>query len=89
VDRLEAMSTFEAGLGADPDLNLPRSGRLIQRLEAAGIDLASVTDVVLIHLHIDHIGGPLVDGVSDAGRRCARRGMRAAGIRKRSQFQTL
>src|SRR5215469_8546303 len=31
----------DAGLGADPDLNLPRAGRLIQRLEAAGIDLAS------------------------------------------------
>src|SRR6266446_7689033 len=38
---------IDAGLGADPDLNLPRAGRLIQRLEAAGIDLTSVTDVVL------------------------------------------
>ena len=38
---------IDAGLGADPDLNLPRAGRLVQRLEAAGIDLASVTDVVL------------------------------------------
>jgi glyoxylase-like metal-dependent hydrolase (beta-lactamase superfamily II) len=33
-------------------LNLPRAGRLVQRLEAAGIDLASVTDVVLTHMHI-------------------------------------
>ena len=41
---------IDAGLGADPDLNLPRAGRLVQRLEAAGIDLASVTDVVLTHL---------------------------------------
>ena len=32
-------------------MNLPRAGRLVQRLEAAGIDLASVTDVVLTHLH--------------------------------------
>ena len=40
---------IDAGLGADPDLNLPRAGRLVQRLEAAGIDLASVTDVVLTH----------------------------------------
>ena len=56
---------IDAGLGADPDLNLPRAGRLIQRLEAAGIDLGSVTDVVLTHLHMDHCGGLLVDGVRE------------------------
>src|SRR5262245_27000965 len=55
----------DSGLGADPDLNLPRAGRLIQRLDAAGIGLASVTDVVLTHLHMDHVGGLLVDGVKD------------------------
>jgi glyoxylase-like metal-dependent hydrolase (beta-lactamase superfamily II) len=52
----------DAGLGSDPDLNLPRAGRLIQRLEAAGVDLTSVTDVVLTHMHMDHIGRLLVDG---------------------------
>ena len=56
---------IDAGLGADPDLNLPRAGQTIKRLEAAGIDLASVTDVVLTHMHMDHIGGLVVDGVKD------------------------
>jgi glyoxylase-like metal-dependent hydrolase (beta-lactamase superfamily II) len=56
---------IDAGLGLDPDLHLPRAGQLIRRLEAAGIDLASVTDVVITHLHMDHIGGLLVDGVKE------------------------
>ena len=55
---------IDAGMGVEfPDL--PRVGRLVQRLEAAGIDLASMTDVVLTHLHMDHCGGLLVDGVRD------------------------
>jgi glyoxylase-like metal-dependent hydrolase (beta-lactamase superfamily II) len=53
----------DAGWGTDA--NLPRAGRLAQRLEAAGIDLGSVTDVVLTHMHMDHIGGLLVDGIKD------------------------
>jgi glyoxylase-like metal-dependent hydrolase (beta-lactamase superfamily II) len=54
---------IDAGLGVDP--NLPRAGQLGHRLEAAGIDLSSVTDVVLTHMHMDHIGGLLVDGVKE------------------------
>lgn len=54
----------DAGIGAEfPDL--PRAGRLVQRLDDSGIDLSSVTDVVLTHLHMDHIGGLLVDGVKE------------------------
>jgi len=56
---------IDAGLGMDPDLNLPRAGQLIRRLGASGIDLREITDVVITHLHMDHIGGLLVDGVRE------------------------
>jgi glyoxylase-like metal-dependent hydrolase (beta-lactamase superfamily II) len=54
----------DAGIGAEfPDF--PRVGHFAERLEAAGIDLTSVTDVVLTHMHMDHVGGLLVDGVKE------------------------
>jgi glyoxylase-like metal-dependent hydrolase (beta-lactamase superfamily II) len=59
---------IDAGIGVEyPDF--PRSGQLALRLEAAGIDPASVTDVVLTHMHMDHVGGLLADGVKDRLRR--------------------
>jgi len=53
---------IDSGVGSEfPDF--PRVGRLVTRLEAAGIDPASFTDVVITHLHVDHVGGLLADGL--------------------------
>jgi glyoxylase-like metal-dependent hydrolase (beta-lactamase superfamily II) len=55
---------IDTGIGMEfPDL--PRAGKLAQRLDEAGIDPASVTDVVLTHMHMDHCGGLLADGVKE------------------------
>jgi glyoxylase-like metal-dependent hydrolase (beta-lactamase superfamily II) len=51
---------IDSGLGAEFDAP---AGRLAMRLDAAGIDPASVTDVVLTHMHVDHVGGLLADGL--------------------------
>jgi glyoxylase-like metal-dependent hydrolase (beta-lactamase superfamily II) len=52
----------DAGIGGEYP-NFPRAGRLALRLRAAGIDPASITDVVLTHMHMDHVGGLLGDGL--------------------------
>ncbi len=58
----------DSGIGDEyPDF--PRAGRLALRLEAAGIDPRSVTDVVLTHMHMDHVGGLLADGLRSQLRR--------------------
>lgn len=55
---------IDSGLGTEfPDF--PRAGQLSMRLVAAGVEPSSVTDVVLTHLHMDHIGGLLVAGLRD------------------------
>ena len=56
---------IDAGMGMEFP-NLPRSGQLVHRLEAAGIELSSVTDVALTHMHMDHIGGLMIDCVKEA-----------------------
>jgi glyoxylase-like metal-dependent hydrolase (beta-lactamase superfamily II) len=53
----------DAGMGEE--FPLPRAGQLVHRLEAAGINLSSVTDVVLTHMHMDHVGGLLIDCVKE------------------------
>ncbi|GCD93744.1 MBL fold metallo-hydrolase [Embleya hyalina] len=67
----------DAGLGTEFP-GFPRAGRLAARLDAAGIDPASVTDVVLTHLHMDHIGGLLVEGLRGRLRRDLRVHLAAA-----------
>jgi glyoxylase-like metal-dependent hydrolase (beta-lactamase superfamily II) len=53
---------IDSGAGSEfPDF--PGVGQLATRLETAGIDPASLTDVVLTHLHVDHVGGLLADGL--------------------------
>ena len=49
---------IDGGIGAEFP-GFPGAGKLPRRLEAAGIGLESLTDVVLTHMHMDHIGGLL------------------------------
>lgn len=40
-----------------------RAGQSVMRLETAGIDLRAITDIVVTHMHMDHVGGLNNDGV--------------------------
>lgn len=71
---------IDSGIGHEYP-NFPRAGQLGARLAAAGIDLVSVTDVVLTHMHFDHVGGLLVDGVKEQLRKDLRIHVSAAEVK--------
>lgn len=55
---------IDAGLGGQFP-GFPRAGQFPQRLQSAGIPLESVTDIIITHMHMDHVGGLLVPGVKE------------------------
>lgn len=50
---------FDTGSGLDHFITqqFPDIGKLPGELSASGIDAAAVTDIVITHMHVDHIGG--------------------------------
>ncbi len=53
---------IDAGSGAALAQMFPETGKLANRLAAEGIAPDQVADVVLTHMHADHIGGLVTDG---------------------------
>ncbi len=58
----ERLVLIDSGVG-DGFEYFTRAGRSVMRLESAGIDLNAITDIVITHMHMDHVGGLNVDGV--------------------------
>ncbi|WP_246797998.1 MBL fold metallo-hydrolase [Burkholderia perseverans] len=58
----ERLILIDSGVG-DGFEYFTRAGRSMMRLETAGIDLAGITDIVITHMHMDHVGGLNVDGM--------------------------
>ena len=54
----------DAGLG-NQFPGFPRAGQFPKRLKDAGIELSSITDIVITRMHMDHIGGLLTDTVKN------------------------
>lgn len=77
--RGEQTILVDAGLGGQFP-GFPRAGQVPQRLAAAGIDLAHITDIVITHMHMDHVGGLLVEGVKERLRKDVRIHVAAAEV---------
>jgi glyoxylase-like metal-dependent hydrolase (beta-lactamase superfamily II) len=58
----ERLILIDSGVG-DGFEYFSRAGQSVMRLESAGIDLAALTDIVITHMHMDHVGGLNVNGV--------------------------
>jgi glyoxylase-like metal-dependent hydrolase (beta-lactamase superfamily II) len=58
----ERLILIDSGVG-DGFEYFTRAGRSVMRLETSGIDLAEITDIVITHMHMDHVGGLNVEGV--------------------------
>lgn len=70
---------IDAGLGSQFS-GFPRAGQFPKRLQDAGIDLESVTDVIITHMHMDHVGGLLVEDVKKRLRKDVRIHVAAAEV---------
>lgn len=75
----ERLILIDSGVG-DGFEYFTRAGRSVMRLESAGIDLAAITDIVITHMHMDHVGGLNVDGVKARLRRDVRIHVSAAEV---------
>jgi glyoxylase-like metal-dependent hydrolase (beta-lactamase superfamily II) len=75
----EQVILVDAGLGGQFP-GFPRAGQFPKRLAAAGVDLADITDIVITHMHMDHIGGLLVDSVKSRLRQDVRIHVTAAEV---------